>query len=181
MAAADRPHVMRRKATAIAAAVSLLLCGVTVAVGVRSRSNEDFVYHFADDRMFELSHAHGMVLVGWGEYRTYSLPGWKFSTRPVLPRATYEEYWQTRGGFSVHRKAQHGAFNGSNIWELVLPYWAIVCLFAAAPAWFALTRLRSAHRRTCGLCPTCGYDLRATPDRCPECGAVPRPPHNQPL
>ena len=53
---------------------------------------------------------------------------------------------------------------------IAVPYWALLAL-AAAPI---VKRLLSAARRRSrlrrGLCPGCGYDLRATPSGCPECG-----------
>jgi hypothetical protein len=51
----------------------------------------------------------------------------------------------------------------------VVPYWFLVLLFAAAPLRWAWVRHRVRFQPS-GSCGRCGYDLRATPDRCPECG-----------
>jgi predicted Zn-ribbon and HTH transcriptional regulator len=50
-------------------------------------------------------------------------------------------------------------------------YWLVTALFAIAPAARLIKAVRRRRRFAAGHCPTCGYDLRATPNRCPECGA----------
>lgn len=68
----------------------------------------------------------------------------------------------------------------SDVWDhlsgryigFVVPYWSVAAatLLPALP--LARSKLRRRRFRP-GLCRACGYDLRATPGRCPECGPVP--------
>jgi hypothetical protein len=82
-----------------------------------------------------------------------------------------------RLGFHRHRYT-----GGEQTWleRTFIPYWFVTVLCMMLPT-FAIARssmqkigsIRAARRRAAGLCIHCGYDLRATPARCPECGRVP--------
>jgi hypothetical protein len=59
--------------------------------------------------------------------------------------------------------------------DVTAPHWFVALLCAATPA-ARLFRARVRSRRAPGLCMRCGYDVRATPRQCPECGTIPGVP-----
>lgn len=58
--------------------------------------------------------------------------------------------------------------------SLTVPFWFLVMLAAGAVTAWVVPSLRRCWRRFAGCCVKCGYDLRATPSRCPECGTDPQ-------
>ena len=85
------------------------------------------------------------------------------------------------GGF-VYFRRERQPFNRPPVtgwyWGFVLvgvPCWAVVVSTGVLPALWVRQWTRGRRRRwrtARGLCPGCGYDLRATPGKCPECGHV---------
>jgi len=85
------------------------------------------------------------------------------------------------------RNGRHGFFwlNGSfpqdppgkNEIELTFraagaPMWALAVPLLLPLPILLLRAARRSRRRRRGMCIRCGYDLRASPERCPECGAA---------
>ena len=94
----------------------------------------------------------GVILLWVRNFGIYTnLDDWGTSTRPGALRVRV------------------GRENGDG-WMWTVDYWKLALLALVLPAYRLRLWMRSPRHATAGLCAQCGYDLRATPDRCPECG-----------
>jgi len=63
-----------------------------------------------------------------------------------------------------------GTLSGGSI---SFPPWFFPGLSAILPLLWLRRRFLRSRRARDGLCSSCGYDMRSTPEQCPECGATP--------
>ena len=193
--------MIRRSLFNLAAAASLVLCVAAALMWARSRSRSEGLYYgFRLDQnlsrtQHDLMSAGGSVHyvrsstrlapgVGRAENMKTGFGAWSRPDESPTPPSRIRK--RSRLGFALVRTSRssppHGppALTFSQMHVLV-PHWFLVALMAIIPPWWLYVKARARHRRRRGRCLGCGYDLRATPGRCPECGAVSErsaPPHN---
>ena len=163
---------MKHRLFTILAALSLPLCAVTAIIWARS-----YWYH---------------DVVGWG--KQVGTHGWwaclEWDQAHVVVRAVdanragFIGEWINKGILWEREPPEsmrpdllwHINANWGQAWALGVPCWLALTAFGASPAlWLRLrwsSQRRRALRQQRGLCLTCGYDLRASSGRCPECGSL---------
>ncbi|MDB5320159.1 MAG: hypothetical protein JWN40_1790 [Phycisphaerales bacterium] len=159
----------------VAAMCSLLLC---VSDWVNSYRHFWFVsHHPATGDALGISSDKGGVYL-WKETDVDSdglaepVRGWDRAYRSNSSGDTDETVaglpvrrWQPVRTFDVNNSLHRTAY-------VVVPHWTLAAALAAGPLMSLRRRFVRRRRQSTGLCPVCGYDLRATPGRCPECGMI---------
>jgi hypothetical protein len=191
---------LRRWLFNFAAAVSFLLCVATTLLWVRSHGRPGWCQHiwpedgitvgiFSIDGRIILAHdrgsgdfsatspelfSHVMKIVGRpeplgfkGAVAGFNIIIWEFRWARRSARSQF--YAPLTQHTPPALSVQAGDRPEKTIY-LVVPYWMPLMLTILLPGYWLIRFYRLSSRAHNGQCGVCGYDLRATPERCPECG-----------
>ena len=180
-------------------AVSFLVCVWTMSqwaglpsgfsfVNQSFRSDESFLYKAKCGELVELHYFLGSIFMEWdprGEFCIFperSPRGFHFHPSMIAEFALAADISPGTAGtrwvgteFDLLGLSFSMTDYGSGSWfsryaiSLRLPPWMIIVLSAILPVRLLRARFSSDRDDDTVRCK-CGYDLRATPDRCPECG-----------
>ena len=156
---------MKRWAFNLLAGASLALAVLTAGLWVRSYWAEDILIYNMQGASLAFSNPRGQLAVAlYDSTHPAAVRGWS-----RIQRAPGNWKWTTHN--SDWRFGPMELEVGSGFCEVALQHWSLLLLFSLAPtAWLLRGPLLRRRRAKLGLCRHCGYDLRATPERCPECG-----------
>jgi len=139
---------------------SLLLSVIAIVFWVRGRIVNDEVYFNVHSHLIiagSFPNHFDAIFYCAANYRGRLVEVFAHDKRvPPMP-----EFWTFRLNANSHR------------WEVAIPWWQFLLVGLALPGIATSRWVRRSQAIRNGRCLTCGYDLRATPDRCPECGTIP--------
>jgi len=164
-----RPFLLRLTATL---SVTLLLA--LLPLWIRSYTTADFLYHGAPTAEHGLISAAGHLLL----YREHALNSFRWpppqgiqhGTRPAKSRVVDYTPPNTTAYTNLLGLGQFAGDDTRTGQQCLFVHDAyLAALLLIQPLRHLRHRTRPRNRLSL-LCPHCGYDLRATPRRCPECG-----------
>lgn len=155
------------------ALLSLLLCIASLVFWMRSHRISDSFTLGPFPGKWSISTNHGRLSLT--RERTWLEPA---DVKSGIKPLTYERSF---AGFGSKQSQDSRTWQGQSRrtipYETILksyfvPLWFCFGLFLILPFIDSLRLSRYIHRRGRGLCLRCGYDMRASGGKCPECGAL---------
>jgi hypothetical protein len=152
--------------------LSTVLSLTSLALCIRSVFVNDILQHMAIGK--EKTARGVMTWSGKLSYRSLSAPltiqslpgGWHYRSTPNDSEIIYAPIGDTFLGFEATQKYAGTAGAMISGLRISIPLLLPFAVFAIPPAFWWSRRRKYPE----GHCQKCGYDLRETPERCPECG-----------
>lgn len=166
-------RLARRYARKAFRALVVALCVLVVVFWVRSYRGGDLLVWWSHPKFAQVGANDGLISFRAGVFE--SAPpqeGWRGSFWPFggVDGYTLNLWPGSIAGFDYDHDLIYTAAGKVEIYGIVAPYWALMLVAGAMPVlWIRRWRRRT---RFVGeyACMGCGYDLRESNERCPECG-----------